>query len=115
MGDTNYGVVFGTIAAGLAAAVGILYRAWSRLRLGNTSDNTDSQTLRMLSAAVEHWKGLYDTAWEQVKKERQMREEAEARVVSVVEKMELLRDEVATLRREVEALTYQLQHPSTSA
>lgn len=115
MGEaSNIGAVLGAVSAGLLVALAMMYRAWSRLRLGRTSDETEDSTLKLLSAAVEHWKALHDAAWEQVKKERQLREEAEARASSLVGSMERLRSEVAALERKVDALTFQIEQYKAS-
>jgi len=97
--------LWGTIAAGVTAAVAILYTLWGNLRKSGQAAETETDALKMVSAAVEHWKGLYEVAWEQVKKEREMRMSAELRAQTAVEEVEGLRSEVATLRREIERLT----------
>lgn len=100
--------LWGTIAAGVTAAVAILYTLWNNLRTSGQAADTETDALKMVSAAVEHWKGLYEVAWEQVKKERELREAAERRSQMAVEEVEGLRSEVATLRREIERLTAQI-------
>lgn len=100
--------LWGTIAAGITAAVAILYTLWGNLRKTGQAAETETDALKMVGAAVEHWKGLYEVAWEQVKKEREQREAAERRSQMAVEEVEGLRSEVATLRREIERLTAQI-------
>lgn len=100
--------LWGTIAAGLTAAVAILYTLWGNLRKNSAETDTETEALRLVSAAVEHWKGLYDVAWEQVGKERQLREAAEQRGQLAVQEVEGLRSEVAELRRQIEHLTAQI-------
>ena len=107
--------MIGTIAAGLLAALAILYRGFGKLRRGNQQDGTDVETLKALDAAVAHWRSLYETAWKQVGKERELREQAEARATNAFSEIENLRGEVAALRREIEHLTATVHHYQTAA
>lgn len=103
--QSSDGTFWGAIAAGVLAAVAVLYRGYNKLRRDNQQDGTDLETLRALDSAVNHWRSLYETAWAQVAKERMLREAAELRVASAFSEIEKLRGEVAALRREVEKLT----------
>lgn len=94
-----------TISAGVVVILAILLRGWSFLRRTSQADNTETETLRLLQAAVDHWRGLYDTAWEQVKKERQLRESAEMRAAETMTEVEALRGEVAEMQRKIDHLT----------
>ena len=102
--EANEGTLLGVIGAGVLAALAVLYRGWAKLRHDNQKDSTDIETLKALDAAVAHWRGLYEVAWKQVGKERELREHAEARATMAFEEIEKLRSEVAALRREVEKL-----------
>lgn len=104
-GMQNIGAVLGTIAAALVAGSALIYRAWARLKLDRQQANTETATLQLLDAAVVKWKTLYDTAWEQVVKERDLRMQAESRAAKATSDVEVLRSEVASLQREVERLT----------
>lgn len=102
----NQGATFwGSVAAGVTAALGGLYAVWSKINVSRESDATESEALKTLRAAVEQWKGIADEAWTQAKKEREMRVAAEQRTQVAIEEVEGLRGEVASLRREIEGLT----------
>ena len=103
--EPNDGTLLGAIAGGLLVVIAVVYRGYSKLRHDNQIDGTEAETLRMLDAAVLHWRTLYETAWKQVAKERELREKAEARTSAAFAEIENLRAEVAALRREVEKLT----------
>lgn len=100
--------LWGSIGAGILAALGILYTLWGNLRKNGQVAETETDALKMVSAAVEHWKGLYDTAWAEAKKERELRLAAEQRASLAVQEVEGLRTEVAALRRQIEHLTAQI-------
>lgn len=108
--DTNDGTLLGAIGAGAVAILATLYRGFGKLRRDNQQDGTDVETLRALDAAVLHWRTLYETAWKQVGKERELRELAETRTTAAFSEIENLRGEVASLRREIEHLSATLQH-----
>lgn len=112
--DANDGTIVGTIAAGVVAIVAMLYRGFGKLRRDNQQDGTDVETLKALDAAVAHWRNLYETAWKQVAKERELREMAETRASAAFSEIEKLRGEVAMLRREIEHLTATVQHYQTA-
>lgn len=97
--------LWGTIAAGITAAVAILYTLWNNLKKTGQESETEVEALKLVQAAVEHWKGLYDVAWAQVVKERELRELAETRAAAAVQEVEGLRSEVAALKRQIEQLT----------
>lgn len=101
---TMVGSAVGYIAAGIAVAAVIFYRTWSKLKLDNQTNNSETGALQLLDKAVEHWKDLNTEAWAQVKKERELRVEAERRADVMAQEMEGLRDEIAGLRREVKGL-----------
>ena len=105
LGMENDGTLLGTIAGGLLVIVAVVYRGFAKLKRDNQVDGTEAETLRMLDAAVLHWRTLYETAWKQVAKERELRERAEQRHTQALEEIEALRSEVAALRREIEQLT----------
>lgn len=113
--DTNDGTILGTIAAGVVVIAGMLYRGFGKLRRDNQVDGTDIETLKALDSAVAHWRGLYETAWKQVAKERELREVAETRASAAFSEIENLRGEVAALRREIEHLTATVKHYQTAA
>lgn len=100
--------MWGTVAAGLTAAVAILYTLWGNLRKNGQEAVTEGDALKMAAAAIEQWKSLYDVAWDQVKKERALREMAESRSATAVQEVEGLRGEVAALKRQIEHLTAQI-------
>lgn len=108
--DTNDGTIPGAIAGGVLVIIAVVYRGFAKLRRDNQKDGTDVETLKALDAAVVHWRGLYETAWAQVAKERELREKAEARATTTWLEVESLRSEVAALRREIEYLTATVQH-----
>lgn len=112
--DTNDGTLIGAIAAGVTVIVGALYRGVGKLRRDNQQDSTDAETLKALDAAVLHWRSLYETAWKQVAKERELREHAESRASAAFSEIEMLRSEVAALRREIEHLTATVKHYQTA-
>ena len=97
--------LWGTISAGIVAALAILYTLWGKLNVSRTEADVDSDTLKLVGAAVEHWRNLYEVAQGQVLSERALREAAERRGAAAVAQVEDLRGEVATLRREIERLT----------
>lgn len=101
----NIGTALGVISGGLLAALALLYQSYKRLKLYNQMGETESSTLLLLNAAVQHWRGLYDVAWEQVGKEREHREAAEKRAIAVIAEVEELRAHVASLEREITRLT----------
>lgn len=101
----DIGTVLGVIAGTLTVGSALIYRAWTRLKLDGQMGHTEAATLKMLDAAVEHWKKLHDIAWEQVVKERELREAAEKRASDTSSEVEKLRGEVAGLKREIERLT----------
>jgi ATP:corrinoid adenosyltransferase len=98
------GTALGYLCAGLAVAAVTFYKLWSKLKLDNQTNQSETGALQLLDKAVEHWKDLNTEAWAQVKKERQLREEAERRADVMAQEMEGLRDEIASLRREVTGL-----------
>ena len=114
MEPSNDGTLIGAIAAGVLAALAILYRGFGKLRRDNQQDGTDVETLKALDAAVLHWRRLYETAWKQVGRERELRELAETRATSAFSEIESLRGEVAALRREIEHLTATVHHYQTA-
>src|SRR5688572_13179304 len=103
-----------TTLAGLAAALAVLVpivpRLYARIKRDNKVDGSDEAALKHLDAAVAHWKGLYETAWKQIAKERELRELAERRTTATVMEVEELRGEVAALRRQIEHLTTTVKH-----
>jgi beta-phosphoglucomutase-like phosphatase (HAD superfamily) len=101
----DIGAVLGTIAGTLVVGSALIFRAWSRLKLEHQIGTTEEAALKTLAAAVENWKGLYDTAWAQVVKERELREAAENRATATMHELEELRAQVAELKREVQRLT----------
>lgn len=112
--ESNDGTIAGAIAAGVTIIVAVLYRGFGILRRDNQQDGTDVETLRALDAAVLHWRNLYETAWKQVARERELRELAETRAAAAFSEIEKLRGEVAMLRREIEHLTATVQHYQTA-
>ncbi|WP_454737580.1 hypothetical protein [Cupriavidus necator] len=101
----DIGAVLGTIAGTLVVGSALIFRAWSRLKLDHQIGTSETAALKTLSAAVENWKGLYETVWAQVIKEREMRESAEKRASETTRELEELRGQVAELKREVQRLT----------
>jgi hypothetical protein len=97
--------LWGTIAAGITAAVAILYTLWGNLKKTGAENDTETEALRMVSAAVEHWKGLYDVLLTQVQREREQREAAEQRAMLAINEVEGLRSEVAALKRQIDQLS----------
>lgn len=97
--------LWGTIAAGITAGLAILYTLIGTLRKNNAESTTETEALVMVRSAVEHWKGLYEVAWAQVGKERELRDAAEKRASLAIEEVEGLRSEVAGLKRQIEALS----------
>jgi polyhydroxyalkanoate synthesis regulator phasin len=97
--------LWGTIAAGITAAVAILYTLVGNLKKNSAENDTETEALRMVSAAVEHWKGLYDVLLTQVQREREQREAAEQRAMLAINEVEGLRGEVAALKRQIDQLS----------
>lgn len=97
--------LWGTIGASITAGLVVLYNLWGKMRTERAGDDTETEALKTVRAAVEQWKTLSDTAWAQVSKEREMRLAAEQRASLAVQEVEGLRGEVASLRREIEHLT----------
>ena len=107
---TQLGTYVATVAGGIVVLVGIIVRGWSALKRSSQQDTTDADTLKLLQAAVDHWKTLYDAAWAQVKKERELREVAEARTQGITAEVEELRKQVATLERKIDMLQATFPH-----
>ncbi|QUN28694.1 hypothetical protein KB879_01595 [Cupriavidus sp. KK10] len=101
----DIGAVLGTIAGTLVVGSALIFRAWTRLKLDHQIGSSEEAALKTLTAAVENWKGLYETAWQQVVKERELRESAEHRATETTRELEELRAQVAELKREVQRLT----------
>lgn len=101
----DIGAVLGTIAGTLVVGSALIFRAWTRLKLDHQIGSSEEAALKTLTAAVENWKSLYETAWMQVTKEREMREAAEKRATETTRELEELRAQVAELKREVQRLT----------
>jgi hypothetical protein len=97
--------LWGTIAAGLTVVVAMLYTLWGNLRKNGAENDTETEALRMVGAAVEHWKGLYDVLQTQVLREREQREAAEQRAMLAINEVEGLRGEVAALKRQIDQLS----------
>lgn len=117
---STLGTALGYIAAGLAIAVVTFYRMWSKLKLDNQTNESETGALRLLDKAVEHWKDLNTEAWAQVKKERELRVEAEKRADLLAQEMEGMREEMSKLRTEVHQLRnvvvlYQTKNPNEGA
>lgn len=113
-GMEDVGTLIGTIAGGILVVIAVVYRGFAKLKRDNQVDGTDVETLKALDAAVLHWRTLYETAWKQVAKEREMRERAESRASQTLQEVESLRSEVAALRREIEHLSATVQHYQTA-
>jgi len=94
-----------TILVSLLTGLGAVYLAWKRIIKMGTQTTSDISTLKLIDAAVAHWKELHEEAWEQVKAERERREKAETRLQLALDQIESLRSEVAALRRDIEKLT----------
>lgn len=101
---TTIGKAVGYIAAGVVVSVVAFYRTWSKLKLDTQTNESEAGALKLLDKAVEHWKDLNTEAWAQVKKERELRIEAERRADVMAQEMEGMRLEISRLRREVEGL-----------
>lgn len=101
--------IIASAAGGVLVILGVVWRGFGILRRQSVADNTEAETLKLLQDAVMHWRSLYDTAWEQVKKERAMREAAEQRTTETMNEVEGLRAEVAELQRKIDHLTALVQ------
>jgi hypothetical protein len=101
----DIGTVLGTIAGALLVGSALIFRAWTRLKVDHQIGTSETAALKTLSAAVENWRALYDVAWQQVTKERELREAAEQRARETTKELEQLRAQVAALERDVQRLT----------
>lgn len=101
----QWAILFVTWLASLFASGAGLYIAWRKMLRTGTQAKTDTSSLELIGAAVSHWKGLHDEAWEQVKAERKRRGEAEDRLTKALTEIEKLRGEVAELRRDIANLS----------
>lgn len=89
----------------VASAVATIYLTYRKTIRAGVQAKADTSSLELVGAAISHWKGLHDEAWEQVKKERKLRSEAEDRLTTALKEIEKLRGEVAELRRDIANLT----------
>lgn len=98
-------ILFLAWLSSVLASVGALYIGYRRMMRTGVQAKADTSTIELVGAAVAHWKGLHDEAWEQVKAERKRRGEAEERLSRALTEIEKLRSEVAELRRDIANLT----------
>lgn len=89
----------------VVTAVGTIYLTYRKTMRAGMQAKADTSSLELVGAAISHWKGLHDEAWEQVKKERKLRSEAEERLTRALGEIEKLRGEVAELRRDIANLS----------
>lgn len=101
---SNTAAWVGTVVGILAVAWLVFFQLYSKIKLGRQSDASEVGALRLMDAAILHWKQLNDEAWAQVRKERDLRIEAERRSDLQLQEMEALRQEVMQLRGEVNRL-----------